>query len=213
MASALLPSPTTMNKYGAFAVVLVAFVLFAECGLLIGFFLPGDTLLFSFGLWLATGELHHISLLGALVVFPVAAIVGNIVGYWIGRKTGHVVFHRPQSKLFKPEYVTRSHAFFEKYGKGTVIVARFVPIVRTVATVMAGVSEMSFTVYVTFSVIGGILWADGVTLLGYWLGQFKFVQDNIAPRIDVLIVGVVVIAILPTAVHIWRSRGSKNPAA
>jgi len=216
-------SPTTMlDKFGTYALLGVCAVLFAETGLLVGFFLPGDTLLFSLGLLLATGgvmghertsSIAHVSLPMALVALPIAAIAGNVVGYWIGRTTGPHVFHRPKSRLFKPEYVTRAHEFFEKYGRGTVIVARFVPIVRTVATVLAGVSAMRFSVYFLFSVIGAILWADGVTLLGYWLGHIKFVQDTIAPKIDLIIVAVVVLSILPTLVHLWRSRPDKSAGA
>lgn len=209
LASPLSPS-TMLDKFGTYALLGVALVLFAETGLLVGFFLPGDTLLFSLGLLLATGELSHVSLPVALIVLPVAAILGNIVGYWIGREAGPHVFHRPKSRLFKPEYVTRSHEFFEKYGRATVILARFVPIVRTVATVLAGVSRMNFSVYLIFSVIGGLLWADGVTLLGYWLGHFEFVQKTIAPKIDLIIVGVIVLSVLPTALHWWRSRPKKS---
>ncbi|MCW2522469.1 MAG: associated Golgi protein-like protein, partial [Frankiales bacterium] len=197
----------------SYGLVGLMIIIFAECGLLIGFFLPGDTLLFSAGLLIAVHKdgIHPPSLASMLVALPVAAVLGNVVGYWIGRKVGPAVFDRPQSRLFKPEYVVRSQAFFDRYGPGTVLLARFVPIVRTVATVMAGVSKMRLSVYVLFSIIGGILWTDGVLLLGYWLGHFTFVQEKIANKIDYILVAVVLISVLPTAIHLFRSRG-KNPS-
>jgi membrane-associated protein len=197
-----------LGSYGLIGLVLI---IFAECGLLIGFFLPGDTLLFSAGLVLAINDpaINLPGLPALLTSLPAAAITGNLVGYWIGRQAGPKVFDRPQSRLFKPEYVTRSHAFFERFGPATIIVARFVPIVRTVATVMAGVSRMRYSVYVLFSVIGGIVWTDGILLLGYWLGHIKFVRATIAPKIDVILVSIVVLSVLPTAIHLWRSRKPK----
>ena len=192
----------------SFGLVGLLVIVFAECGLLIGFFLPGDTLLFSAGLLTATGTLD-IPLWVSLTLVPVAAIAGNLVGYWIGYEAGPKVFDRPRSRLFKPEYVTRSQAFFDRYGRATVIVARFVPVVRTVATVMAGVGRMRFSVYLLYSVIGGVLWTDGILLLGRALGHIDFVRDTIAPKIDLILVTVVVLSLLPTAVHWWRSRPSK----
>jgi membrane-associated protein len=194
-----------LSNYGLAGLLVI---IFAECGLLIGFFLPGDTLLFSAGLVLAIND-PSITLPGLpvlLISLPLAAIAGNLVGYWIGRQAGPSVFDRPRSRLFKPEYVTRSHDFFERFGPGTVILARFVPIVRTVATVMAGVSKMRYSVYVLYSIIGGIVWTCGVLLLGYWLGHIKFVRDTIAPKIDLILVAVVVLSVLPTVIHLVRSR-------
>ena len=129
-------------------------IICAECGLLIGFFLPGDTLLFSAGLLVATGR-WDLPIATVAVLAALAALAGNLVGYWIGRVAGPKVFDRPNSKLFRPEYVTRSEAFFERFGPVTIVFARFVPIVRTVATVLAGVSKMRFGLYALYSVIGG----------------------------------------------------------
>jgi membrane-associated protein len=193
-----------LDSYGLAGLLLI---IFAECGLLIGFFLPGDTLLFSAGLLLAVGEIN-ISMPALLILLPVAAVVGNVTGYWIGRTAGPKVFDRPNSRMFKPEYVTRAHAFFEKFGPATIILARFVPIVRTVATVMAGVSRMRFDLYLTFSIIGGIIWADGVLLIGYWLGHIEFVRKTVEPLIDPILIVVVVLSLLPSAVHWWRGRKS-----
>jgi membrane-associated protein len=200
-------SPDTLLS-GSAALLVLAIVLFAECGLLLGFFLPGDTLLFAAGISIAVGTIST-SFGAFLVVAPVAAILGNLVGYWIGYRAGPIVFHRPDSHFFRPEYVTRSHEFFEKYGSWTVIIGRFVPIVRTVATVMAGVGRMRFSVYALYSVIGGILWADGVLLLGHQLGKIKFVDDH-KGWIDALVLVVIVLAFIPAGAHYWQSRRARR---
>jgi membrane-associated protein len=200
-------SPDTLLS-GSAALLVLAVILFAECGLLVGFFLPGDTLLFAAGISIATGAIHT-SLAAFLIVAPIAAILGNLVGYWIGYRAGPVVFDRPDSKLFRPEYVARSAAFYERFGSWTIIVGRFVPIVRTVATVMAGVGRMRFGLYALYSTIGGILWADGVLLLGHQLGKIKFVRDN-KGYIDYLVIAVVVLSLLPVAVHYLQGRRRKT---
>ena len=201
-------SPDTLLS-GSGALVILAIVLFAECGLLIGFFLPGDTLLFAAGISIATGRITS-PLAAYLVVAPVAAILGNVVGYWIGYRAGPVVFDRPDSRLFRPEYVTRAHAFFDRFGSWTIIVGRFVPIVRTVATVMAGVGRMRFALYLLYTVVGGVIWADGVLLLGHQLGKIQFVRDH-KGWIDYLVVAVVVLGLVPVAVHYWQGRRSRRP--
>src|SRR5689334_4837936 len=153
-------SPDTLLS-GSAAAVILAVVLFAECGILLGFFLPGDTLLLTAGIAVAAGTLST-SLTTLLVVAPIAAILGNFVGYAIGYRAGPVVFNRPRSKLFRPEFVDRSHRFFDRFGSLTILLARFVPIVRTVATVMAGVGRMRFSLFALWTVIGGIIWTDGI---------------------------------------------------
>lgn len=212
--AAVLANPISPDQLlsGSGALLVLAIVLFAECGLLLGFFLPGDTLLFAAGISLATGAIT--SSLGAfLIVAPIAAIAGNLVGYWIGYRAGPVVFDRPNSRFFRPEYVIRSHAFFERYGNWAIILGRFVPIVRTVATVMAGVGRMNFAKYALYSVIGGVLWADGILLLGHQLGKIKFVQDN-KGYIDYAVIVVVVLSLLPAAIHYLRSRRTpEDPAS
>jgi membrane-associated protein len=200
-ASAISPDHL-IKSYGVAGLMLI---LFAECGLLVGFFLPGDTLLFACGLLIATGTIHT-SLALVLIVLPIAATVGNVVGYWIGYTVGPRVFDRSNSRIFRPEFVTRSTAFFERWGPLAIIAARFVPIVRTVATVLAGVGRMNFVRYLVLSVIGAILWTDGVTLLGYWLGHIKVVRDTIEPLIDPILLGVVVLSLIPTAIHLLRAR-------
>jgi membrane-associated protein len=188
----------------SFGVLGLAVILFAECGLLIGFFLPGDTLLLAAGISLAVGTIHT-SLAVYLIVAPIAAILGNLVGYLIGRRAGPVVFDRPSSRLFRPEYVTRSEQFFQRFGWATIFLARFVPIVRTVATVMAGVGKMPFGRYAVASIAGGIVWADGILLLGHALGHIDWVRAH-KSWIDYAVVVVVIIGLVPTLVHYFTAR-------
>ena len=194
----------------SFGLAGLAIILFAECGLLVGFFLPGDTLLFAAGIAIAIGTVKT-SLAAYLVVAPIAAVAGNLVGYWIGYRAGPMVFQRPDARFFRPEYVTRSQEFFDRFGSWTIVVGRFVPIVRTVATVMAGVAKMRFARYALFSIIGGILWSDGVLLLGHQLGKIKFVQRN-KGYVDYAVVAVVILSLLPAAVHYLqgRRRGTRD---
>jgi membrane-associated protein len=184
-------------------------IIFAECGLLVGFFLPGDTLLFSAGLLIATGK-WDLPVATVAVLVALAAVAGNLVGYWIGRAVGPKVFDRPNSKLFRPEYVTRSEAFFDRFGPATVVLARFVPIVRTVATVLAGVGRMRFGLFALCSVIGAVLWASGVLMAGYWLGHIEFVRKTVEPLIDPILICVVLASLLPVTIHWFRSR--RRPA-
>jgi membrane-associated protein len=183
-----------------FGLVGVMAVLFAECGLLVGFFLPGDSLLFTAGLLAAGGRIAPLWVL--LVLLPLAAIAGNLAGYGIGRKAGPAVFSRPDSRLFKAEHVERSRAFFERNGTRTVLLARFVPIVRTFATVMAGASRMDLRRYTLYSVIGGVAWAAGLTLLGYWLGQVAVVRDHV----ELFVLGVVALSLVPVLLEVLRGR-------
>src|ERR1700710_3069452 len=170
--SGLLDPTHLINTFGLIGIMVV---LFAECGLLIGFFLPGDSLLFTAGLVAAGGaaslgngltkdSLPPLWVL--LVCFSAAAVLGNLVGYWIGFRAGPAVFNKPDSRLFKAEYVERSHAFFERNGNKTIVLARFVPVVRTFATVMAGASRMNFRSYAVYSLIGGGGRGFGVGPLG-----------------------------------------------
>jgi membrane-associated protein len=186
-----------INTFGLAGMMLI---LFAECGLLIGFFLPGDSLLFTGGLLIAGGLIAPLWV--ALILLPIAAVVGNLVGYWIGRKAGPALFNRPDSRLFKKKHVERAHEFFERNGGKTIILARFVPIVRTFATVVAGVARMDFRKFAIYSLIGGVLWTLSVTLLGYWLGQIQVVRDHI----ELFIVGILALSFVPVAIEAIRAR-------
>ncbi len=200
-------SPSTLLS-GSTALLVLAVILFAECGLLIGFFLPGDTLLFAAGISIATGAIST-PLAAFLVVGPVAAILGNLVGYAIGYRAGPVVFDRPNSRIFRPEFVERSQRFYERFGSWTVLLARFVPIVRTVATVMAGVGRMRFALYALYSTIGGIVWADGVLLLGHALGHIRFVREH-KGDVDYIVVIAVLLTLVPVGIHYLQGRRQRT---
>jgi membrane-associated protein len=196
-------SPDTLLA-GSGALLTLAVVLFAECGLLVGFFLPGDTLLFAAGIGLATGAITT-PLIAFLIVAPIAAILGNLVGYAIGYRAGPAVFDRPNSRLFNPAQVHRAERYYERFGSWTILVGRFVPVVRTVATVMAGVGRMRFAAYAAYSAIGGIVWTELMLLLGDQLGKIKFVQQK-KGYVDYLIVVVVIVSLLPVAVHYLQAQ-------
>jgi membrane-associated protein len=193
-----------------FGLVGLLVIVFAECGLLIGFFLPGDSLLFVGGLLAAGGitGVTFVPLWVLLVLVPMAAIAGNLVGYWLGYRAGPAIFNKPDSRLFKAEYVEKAHNFFEKYGARTIVLARFVPIVRTFATVMAGASRMNFRVYAIYTVIGGLLWGVGVTALGYWLGRVEFIHDNI----ELIALLIVAVSLVPIAIEFLRARRTRGTA-
>jgi membrane-associated protein len=178
-------------------------IVFAETGLLVGFFLPGDSLLVTAGVFAALGQLNLWLLMGVLVV---AAIVGDTVGYWIGRKAGPALFRRPKSLLFNPKHLRRAHDFYEKYGGQTIILARFIPIVRTFAPVVAGMGGMDYRRFVSFNVIGGFLWVVSMTLIGYFLGHFAWVRKNI----ELVILIVVFLSILPGIIAFAREKLKKN---
>jgi membrane-associated protein len=196
-----------VTAMGPWAVAVVCLIIFAECGLLVGFFLPGDSLLFTAGLFVATGVIT-MPLWLVCTLLVVSALVGNVSGYWIGRAAGPAIFQRPDSRLFRREYVDKTHEFFEKYGNRAVVLGRFVPIVRTFLTVMAGVGRMPAKRYLTYSLVGGVAWAAGVTLLGYWLGGFDFV----AKHIELILVAVVLVSIIPIVIEFVRARAEARSA-
>ncbi|MFF8291276.1 DedA family protein [Streptomyces sp. NPDC016309] len=193
-----------------FGLIGVLVIVFAESGLLIGFFLPGDSLLFTTGLLVTTGVLDTpLWLVCTLVVL--AAVVGDQVGYLFGRKVGPSLFKRPDSRLFKQENVEKAHEFFEKHGPKSLILARFVPIVRTFTPIIAGVSRMNYRSFITFNLIGGLLWGAGVTLLGASLGNIEFVHKNI----EAILVLIVLVSVVPIVIEYLRARSQskKQPAA
>ena len=203
---ALIPDwldPQKLINRGGLA--LVAAIVFAESGLLVGFFLPGDSLLFVTGFLVSkpTGLPHlNVPLPIVLVVLAVAAIVGDQVGYLFGRRVGPALFDRPDSRIFRQEHVHKAHAFFERYGAKTIVLARFVPIVRTFAPILAGVSNMPYRTFVTFNIAGGVLWAAGLTTAGYFLGQVDVIKNNI----EIATPLIVLLSLLPMIVEIVRHR-------
>ncbi|MEV6839216.1 VTT domain-containing protein [Streptomyces sp. NPDC051133] len=194
-----------LDTYSVWGLLLVVF---AESGLLIGFFLPGDSLLFTCGLLITSHQLDF-PLWGAIGLICLAAILGDQAGYMFGRKVGPSLFNRPDSRLFKQENVTKAHEFFEKYGPKSLVLARFVPIVRTFTPIIAGVSGMKYRSFLLFNVIGGVLWGAGVTLLGSWLGNIDFVKNNI----EAIFILIVLISVVPIVIELLRARGKqKKPA-
>jgi membrane-associated protein len=200
---AWLDAQKMLDAFGTFALWGAAAVVFAECGLMLGFFLPGDSLLFTVGLLVGSGTIKQ-PLWVACIVLTLAAFAGNAVGYEIGRASGPRLFSRPDSRLFKREYVDKTVGFFDKYGPRAIVLARFVPIVRTFITVIAGVGQMDRRRYLTYSGIGGLLWACGVTVLGQLLGKIDFVAKNI----ELILIAIVVVSVLPIGVEWLRHRRS-----
>ncbi|MFF2943314.1 DedA family protein [Streptomyces niveus] len=193
---------------GTFGLVGVLVIVFAESGLLIGFFLPGDSLLFTTGLLVTSGTLQQPLWLVCLLIV-LAAIIGDQVGYLFGRKVGPALFKRPDSKFFKQENVEKAHEFFEKYGPKSLVLARFVPVVRTFTPIIAGVSRMNYRSFVTFNIIGGVLWGAGVTLLGAALGKIDFVHKHI----EMILILIVVLSVLPIVIEFMRARSKSKKAA
>ncbi|MEU1305062.1 DedA family protein [Streptomyces shenzhenensis] len=190
-----------LDTYSIWGLLLIVF---AESGLLIGFFLPGDSLLFTAGLLITSGQLDF-PLWGAIALICVAAILGDQAGYMFGKKVGPSLFSRPDSRLFKQENVTKAHEFFEKYGPKSLVLARFVPIVRTFTPIIAGVSGMKYRSFLLFNVVGGVLWGAGVTLLGSWLGNIDFVNQHI----EMILILIVLLSVVPIIIEFLRAR-SKN---
>ena len=194
-----------INMFGPWALPGVALVVFIETGLLFPF-LPGDSLLFTVGLMTGSDVIKNPLWLVCLVLF-LAAFVGDQTGYGIGRYFGPKIFRRDDSRFFKQAYVDQTYAFFDKYGGRAIILARFVPIVRTYIPVAAGVGRMPYRHFVRYNVVGALLWGVGVTLLGYFLGRIDFVAANIEP----ILVGIVLVSLLPMVFEIWRARrGARN---
>ncbi|MET8830077.1 VTT domain-containing protein [Streptomyces sp. NPDC004610] len=193
---------TLLDNFGIWGLLLIVF---AESGLLIGFFLPGDSLLFTAGLLITSGQLDF-PLWGAVVLIVIAAIVGDQVGYMFGKKVGPSLFTRPDSRFFKQENVHKAHEFFEKHGPKSLVLARFVPIVRTFTPIIAGVSGMRYRSFLIFNVVGGVLWGAGVTLLGSWLGNIAFVKENI----EAILILIVLISVLPIVFEVLRARRQKK---
>lgn len=194
-----------LTTFGDIAFWVVLGIIFAECGLLIGFFLPGDSLLFITGLFIASGIITINIWVACLLLF-IAAVAGNAAGYGIGYQVGPALFKREDSRFFKRAYVDKTREFFDRYGGRAIILARFTPIVRTFITAIAGVARMDFKRFMFYTAIGGLLWAVGVTLLGYFLGTIPFVKSNI----EVILLLVVVISVLPIVYEFIKHRRERR---
>jgi membrane-associated protein len=191
-----------IRLFGPYALWGVAFIVFAECGLFA--ILPGDSLLFTIGLFVAVGAVNH-PLWFVCVVLTVAAVLGNVCGYSIGRKIGPPLFRpRPNlmGRIFRESYVVRTRRFFDRYGSRALILARFVPVVRTFVTFVAGVSRMDVRRFVGFTAIGGVAWACGVTIAGYYLGNITIIKNNI----DAVLILIVLVSLMPVGLELLLHR-------
>lgn len=193
------------NLIATFGYLGMFLTVFIETGLLVGFFLPGDSLLLAAGIFAATPG-APIQIVPTILVFIAGSFLGDQLGYWVGRIAGPRVFNRPQSRFFDPENVNKAKAFFDKYGVLTIIVARFVPVVRAFAPTMAGVTKLNYAVFIGLSAVGAILWGSGVTLLGYFLGRLI---PDLEKYIYLVVIGGILAAVVPSVLHLVRA-GKKN---
>lgn len=190
-----------LKSFGAWAFIGVLVIVFVECGLLLGIVLPGDSLLFITGLFIVNGTID-VNIYVAVLLITISAILGNLVGYWVGAKIGPALFSRKDSRFFKQEYVERTAVFFEKHGSRAIVLARFTPIVRTLITASAGIGKMPFKTYAIYSSFGGVLWVGSMTLLGYFFGTVPFIADHL----EALTVAIVVLSVIPIAVEMIRAK-------
>ncbi|HEY0323720.1 MAG TPA: VTT domain-containing protein [Pyrinomonadaceae bacterium] len=203
---------TLLAKGGIFVYLGLVFIVFAETGLAAGFFLPGDSLLVVAGLFAAAGKLNIAILLATLFI---AAVVGDAVGYLTGSKMGPRIFKREKSLLFRPSHLQKAQGFYDKYGGKTIIIARFVPIVRTFAPIVAGAAKMPYRRFVVFNVIGGFLWVSSMILSGYFLGSILKSRFgiNLDEHIEWVVIIVVALSLLPPVIEYIKSRKEKARAS
>ena len=187
--------------------LLVAAVIFAESGLFFGFFLPGDSLLFTAGVFAAAGK-FGLDIWTLIPVLFVAAVAGDSVGYWFGAKVGPRLFRREDSRLFHKDHLARAERFYEKYGAKTILLARFVPIVRTFAPIVAGVGRMRYRTFIAYNFSGGLLWAAGVTLIGYFFAQA--IGEDIEKYLLPIVAVIIVLSVIPPAVEVYRERRKRR---
>jgi membrane-associated protein len=197
-------------SFGAFAMIGVCIIVFVETGLLVGFFLPGDSLLFVTGLMVSSGAIVFplaestfvVPIWLACAMISVSAWLGDQTGYWIGRKAGPAIFNKSESKFFSQKNVSRTNSFFERYGARAIILAHFVPVMRTFVPVAAGIGEMPYRKFLKYNIIGVLGWATGVTLLGFFLGKIPFVAEHV----EYFTIGFVVVSTIPILLELIRAR-------
>ena len=197
-------------SFGAFAMIGVCIIVFVETGLLVGFFLPGDSLLFVTGLMVSSGAIVFplaestfvVPIWLACAMISVSAWLGDQTGYWIGRKAGPAIFNKSESKFFSQKNVSRTNSFFERYGARAIILAHFVPVMRTFVPVAAGIGEMPYRKFLKYNIIGVLGWGTGVTLLGFFLGKIPFVAEHV----EYFTIGFVVLSTVPILLELIRAR-------
>ncbi|MGQ0541400.1 MAG: DedA family protein [Blastocatellia bacterium] len=206
-------------KLGVYVYVGLFLIVFAETGLAIGFFLPGDSLLVVAGLFAAAGKLNLAVL---MITLFIAAVIGDAVGYYSGKKIGPAIFNKPKSKFFNPNHLRKAHEFYEKHGGKTIIIARFVPIVRTFAPIVAGAADMSYRQFLAYNVFGGLFWVSSMLLAGYFLGGLveQFMRNVfgiegflLEDHIDKVVIIVVLLSILPIIIEFIRARRERKQDA
>ena len=204
---------TLIASFGVYALIGVCAIIFIETGLLVGFFLPGDSLLFVTGLMISSGAIilpigegYPVPIWLACLLISTSAWLGDQTGYWIGRKAGPAIFNKPESKFFSQKNVSRTNSFFERYGAKAIILAHFVPVMRTFVPVAAGVGEMPYTRFLKFNFIGVLGWGTGVTLLGYFLGKIPFVADHV----EYFTILFVVVSTIPIVIEIVKVRRERR---
>ena len=194
-----------IRDYGMWTYLIFFLIVFCETGLVVTPFLPGDSLLFVAGTFAALGSLN---LTWLLVLLTIAAILGDTINYWIGNYIGPKVFQMQNSRVFRKEYLDRTHQFYEKYGPITIVIGRFIPIIRTFAPFLAGVGSMTYGKFLIYNVVGGILWIASFTLGGYFFGNLPFVKKNFT----LVIVAIIVISVMPTVIEYLRQRRQAKAA-
>jgi membrane-associated protein len=205
---------TLISSFGIYALIGVCAIIFIETGLLVGFFLPGDSLLFATGLMISTGavgwpagdQVVPVPIWIACAAITTSAWLGDQTGYWIGRKAGPSIFNKTESKFFSQKNVSATNAFFEKYGAKAIILAHFVPVMRTFVPVAAGIGQMNYRKFLKFNIIGVVVWGTGITSLGYFLGQIPFVARNI----EYVTLAFLVLTTVPIVVEILRTRKQRK---
>jgi membrane-associated protein len=196
----------TLIGWGGIPVITA--IIFSETGLMIGFFLPGDSLLFVAGFLASPAGGETLPITWLLVLGCIAAVVGDTVGYWIGHQAGPPIFNRPQSRFFRRDHLLAAHAFYERHGGKTIVLARFIPIVRTFAPVVAGAADMSYRRFLAYNVFGGIGWVCGMSLTGYYLGRIEWIQHNLEKAVII----VILLSVSPMFIHYFRHRRRKAAA-
>jgi len=194
-----------IRDYGMWTYLIFFIIVFCETGLVVTPFLPGDSLLFVAGTFAALGSLN---LTWLLVILSAAAILGDTINYWIGNYIGPKVFQMQNSRVFRKEYLDRTHQFYEKYGPITIVIGRFIPIIRTFAPFLAGVGSMTYGKFLTYNVVGGILWIASFTLGGYFFGNLPFVRKNFTA----VIIAIIIISVMPTVIEYMRQRRQAKAA-
>ncbi|MGH9619078.1 MAG: VTT domain-containing protein [Bryobacteraceae bacterium] len=195
---------TVLTGWIGYAILFV--IVFAESGLLVGFFLPGDSLLFTIGVVAGAGQLPVV---GMIALFACASIMGDGIGFLLGNTLGYKLFKNPKSRIFRREYLDRTHAFYERHGGKTIVYAKFVPIIRTFAAFIAGVGKMRYTRFLTFNVCGAVGWVSLMITSGYWLGNIPTIRHNF----EKVVLVIIVVSLLPAALQVLKSRKSKVPVS